>query len=218
MNNGQLIKHVLEKYRLEKNEMQGKHVDLESNLKAFFTKHNKADVFEHTLDVVDVLRSLQQYHVFDFEKVKVGALCHDIGRVVDKNEILDLCLDFDHTLNPGEVEVPSLLHQIASRILSEHVFGITDNEIFNAIECHTTLKPQASMIDKLIFVSDKLSWKSPEHSELVNTMQRLSTRSLDETVYHYLKNLYENRHRVAYYHKWSEQAYFYFKDRITVDK
>ena len=37
-------------------------------------------------------------------------------------------------------------------------FGIEDNEILSAIECHTTLKKNYSDIDLVLFVADKIKW------------------------------------------------------------
>ena len=42
-------------------------------------------------------------------------------------------------------------------------FGIEDNEILSAIECHTTLKKNYSDIDLVLFVADKIKWDQGSH-------------------------------------------------------
>lgn len=49
--------------------------------------------------------------------------------------------------------------------MAEEVFHIKDQEILSAIECHTTLKPKSRLLDKVLFISDKISWEIPGDHE-----------------------------------------------------
>lgn len=42
--------------------------------------------------------------------------------------------------------------------MAEDLFKITEPEILNAVGCHTTLRSKASLLDKVLFVADKLEW------------------------------------------------------------
>ena len=53
---------------------------------------------------------------------------HDLGKVVDKSDMIILCEQSGHIFLDNEKDVPSILHQIASKILAEKVFKITDKE------------------------------------------------------------------------------------------
>lgn len=73
-----------------------------------------------------------------------------------------------------------ILHQKQSVFISREVFGIKDEEILSAIESHTTLRKNASQLDKLIFIADKVKWdrnyKAPYLDELNTALQE----SLDD--------------------------------------
>ncbi len=170
----------------------------------------KQTFFKHTLEVVDELRKLNERFDFDYETCEVACLLHDVGRVVSKDQIVDLCQEYGYKVSPSEKNVPSLLHQIASRIISQQVFGISNESVLSAVECHTTLKESASETDEIVFLSDKLSWRDPSHLDMVGALNEKLPRSIRESVYYYLSTLFEAREDLTCYHRWSESAYYYY--------
>ena len=54
-------------------------------------------------------------------------------------------------------EVPkSVWHQYAGAFVAEHVFGVTDEDVLNAVRYHTSGRPNMSELEKLIFLADML--------------------------------------------------------------
>lgn len=51
---------------------------------------------------------------------------------------------------------PSVLHQFTGAYLAEHTFGITDEDILNAVRYHTSGRPNMSMLEKILFLADML--------------------------------------------------------------
>ena len=93
-----------------------------------------------------------------------------------------------------------------SRIIAQENFKINDSDILNAIECHTTLKKNASMYDKIIFIADKISWDSkgvPSYDDLIKSS---TVESLDEACYNYIKYQFDNNLLVMP-HQWLIEAY-----------
>lgn len=57
---------------------------------------------------------------------------------------------------PPEGVPESVMHQYSGAYLAEHVFGVTDEDMLNAIRYHTSGRPGMSPLEKLIFLSDML--------------------------------------------------------------
>lgn len=179
---------IISKYIIDFNS-----TSLEENIKLFFVKFGKLDIFIHTTEVVLEVERLALSYDLDVDKCKVAAYMHDLGRVVNHEEMAEFCSVFGHKFQVGEVENPSIIHQIASKILAREVFGVEDIEILNAIAVHTTLKANASHFEMAVFLADKLSRKEDTYQSLVFAMNQLANISLNEAVACYFNNMYENK-------------------------
>ncbi|EJW16375.1 hydrolase (HAD superfamily) [Paenibacillus alvei DSM 29] len=51
-----------------------------------------------------------------------------------------------------------IIHQKLSKVMARDIFGITDNEVLDAVGCHTTLRANATQLDLVLFVADKIAW------------------------------------------------------------
>ena len=94
----------------------------------------------------------------DISKVRLAALLHDISAIMTPQEMYETAKSRNMKIDPAEEKYHFLLHQRISKIIAEERFGIIDKEILSAVECHTTLKKNAGMYDKVIFIADKISW------------------------------------------------------------
>ena len=82
-----------------------------------------------------------------------AALFHDCG----KNLTADSAWLKDFTLPKEWGEVPrSVWHQFAGAYLAEKFFGVTDEDVLNAVRYHTSGRPNMSELEKLIFLADML--------------------------------------------------------------
>ena len=57
---------------------------------------------------------------------------------------------------PPEGCPPPVVHQYAGAYVAEHTFGITDEEILDAVRYHTSGRPHMTPLGKLVFLSDML--------------------------------------------------------------
>lgn len=97
--------------------------------------------FEHVKRTVYYALGLNVKLGLNYEKVFLAALLHDCAK------------PFHRAMEgvPAAVE-----HQFLGREEAEKTYGIRDEEILSAIECHTTGKPAMSTLEKLIFCADML--------------------------------------------------------------
>lgn len=191
--------------------------DLTKDIKKYFFKYGKHDTYEHTLDVVNELYGIEK----QFGHIESGSLsacyCHDLGRVVEKDEIIDFCIEHNIEVLDEERQLPSILHQKISYLIAEKVFNIKDKTVLTAIKYHTTSRKNPSMTEIEVFLADKLSWKESEYKKLAQEMKEVLKSSKESAMFYYLRDLYNNREKLRLYHLYSKEAFEFFNENYKMD-
>lgn len=121
-----------------------------------YLKNNLNDYrYQHTLRVVKTASNITA----DKEqlwKVKIAALCHDLGKGYSKLKLQEFVKKSNWPLKSFEYSNESLLHGPASAYLAEEKFGISDNQVLEAIRYHTIGHPDLGLIGKIVFLADKI--------------------------------------------------------------
>ena len=86
---------------------------------------------------------------------------------------------------PPENVPESVMHQYTGAYLAEHEFGITDEDVLNAIRYHTSGRAGMSPLEKLIFLSDML--EEGRVYEGVDRLRAIFARDIDECLEEALK-------------------------------
>ncbi|MBQ8228985.1 MAG: bis(5'-nucleosyl)-tetraphosphatase (symmetrical) YqeK [Clostridia bacterium] len=176
--------------------------DLIDLIKNKYLSNNKEDVLNHVKNVADTAIKLAKSYNLDFEKIKLAALLHDISTIMSPQEMYDFAKKRGMEIDSAEEKYHSLLHQRVSKIIANEEFSITDSDILNAIECHTTLKKNANMYDKVIFIADKISWDK----NICDLLKKKADKTLDEACFFYIKYQFDNNLLVMP-HQWLIDAY-----------
>ena len=180
--------------------------DIIDLIKNRYISSNKEDVLRHVENVADIAVELAEVYDLDVTKAKLAALLHDISGIMTPQEMYEFAKMRGLEIDPAEEKYHALLHQRVSKIIAQEEYGVTDSDILNAIECHTTLKKNASVYDKIIFIADKNSWDSkgvPSYNDLAKSK---SIKSLNEACYFYIKHQFDNNLLVMP-HQWLIEAY-----------
>ena len=180
--------------------------DLINSIKNKYLCNNKEDVLSHVEDVARIAVELAKTYKLDIDKIKLAALLHDISGIMTPQEMYDFAITKGLEIDPAEEKYHALLHQRVSKIIAQEEFNITDSDILNAIECHTTLKKNASIYDKIIFISDKISWDSKGVPSYDDLLKSTTVESLNEACYSYIKYQFDNNLLVMP-HQWLIEAY-----------
>lgn len=180
--------------------------DLINSIKNRYLCNNKEDVLSHVEDVARIAVELAKTYKLDIDKIELAALLHDISGIMTPQEMYDFAITKGLEIDPAEEKYHALLHQRVSKIIAQEEFVITDSDILNAIECHTTLKKNASMYDKIIFIADKISWDSKGVPPYDDLLKNSTIDSLDEACYLYIKYQFDNNLLVMP-HQWLIEAY-----------
>lgn len=183
------------------------------SIKKKYLNHHKENTLKHVEEVAETAVWLAGIYKLDMDKVRLAALLHDISAIMSPQDMYEIAKMRDLEMDPAEEKYHFLLHQRISKIIAKEEFAIEDQDILGAIECHTTLKKNASMYDKIIFIADKIAWDQngvpPYYEELKNKV----VESLEEACYFYIK--YQFDHDLLLMpHRWIKEAYEDLQDTL----
>lgn len=161
-------------------------------IKNRYLSNHKENTLKHVEEVADTAVWLAEVYHLDSVKVKLAALLHDISAIMTPQDMYELAKMRGLEIDAAEEKYHFLLHQRISRIIAQEDYGINDSDILDAIECHTTLKKNASMYDKIIFIADKISWDQKGVPPYYDILKDKVGESLDEACYFYINYHFEN--------------------------
>ena len=89
----------------------------------------------------------------DVEKARVAALLHDCTKKLEMEEQMALVREYDIPLDELEQKALKLLHAKTGAEIARDVFGV-DEEIYRAIQWHTTGRANMSLLEKVMYLAD----------------------------------------------------------------
>ena len=123
----------------------------------FLERAGRADTLVHCRAVATQAQGLAERFGVSRERANLAALSHDLAAVVPLESAVDVAESLGLIPDPIERVAPVLLHgPIAAAVLGE-TLGIVDREILDAVRYHTTSRPVAGVLERLIFVADKIA-------------------------------------------------------------
>jgi len=125
-------------------------------------------------------------HNFDPYKAYLAGLLHDNAKCIETKEKFNLCHKYKLEINPWEKDNPELLHAKLGACLAREKFHINDEEIVSAIACHTTGKPEMSVLDKIIYIADYIE-PNRKPLENIDEIRKLAFQDLDTCLNRILK-------------------------------
>lgn len=137
--------------------------------------------YEHTIGVMDTAACLAMRYGADLTQALVAGLLHDCANCIPNDKKLKLCRKNGIEVTPFEEKAPFLLHAKLGAWMAEHEYHVSDPAILSAIACHTTGKPDMSLLDKIVFIADYIEPgrnKAPGLPEI----RRLSFTDIDQAL------------------------------------
>jgi predicted HD superfamily hydrolase involved in NAD metabolism len=167
---------------------------------------------QHSHQVADeAARLAARFNVNQLKAVQAGWL-HDVSVVFLFGQRAEVARRLGIDLLLAEEQNPVLIHQKLSVVMAQEIFNITDSEVLSAIGCHTTLKPKASSLDKILFVADKIAWNQADNPPYVAEMAAAALQNLDKAAFVYIRSLMERQTSLSDpLHPWLIEAYYELK-------
>ncbi len=136
--------------------------------------------FIHSLNVADSAKELALIYGCDPEKAYTAGLIHDCCKDEPAGLQLSYMIENGVELSKWEINVPKLYHAMCGKVYAEKEFGITDEDMLNAVRYHTTGRKNMSLLEKVIFIADFIS--AERNYNGVEIMREKAKRSLDEAI------------------------------------
>lgn len=165
--------------------------------------------FNHSLRVAEYSKRLAKIYGVDKRKAYITGLVHDCAKGLEEYYILKNVSNFD-ILDIGKDNF-YLLHAIIGKDVARKIYGIRDMEILESIEYHTTARANMSLLEKIVFISDKIE-PNRDYKDVEN-LRKLADKDIDLAIIEFLHDSFEfrkSRNEVA--HELSYEAYNYLKN------
>lgn len=174
--------------------------------------------YEHTLGVMYTAAALSMCYRANLEQAMIAGLLHDCAKSIPAEEKIDLCRKNHLPVSEIERENPSLLHAKLGAFLAKEQYGVNEPEILNAIESHTTGKPEMNILDKIIYIADYIE---PGRKDLpgMEEIRGLAFTDIDECLYLILENsLAYLSSRSIPLDPMTEKTYYYYRELLGKEK
>ena len=136
--------------------------------------------FEHSVRTAECARVLAERWGADVEKAFTAGIFHDCGKIQDRTEQRKEAMKYEELSDYWGEKSFSVLHAKLGVIFARERYGITDDDILNAISYHTTGRAEMSILEKVIFVSDCM--EPGRTFDGVESIRLAARRNIDEAV------------------------------------
>ena len=164
----------------------------------FYRAVDRLDTLAHVTRVATEARDLAARVGADCAAANLAALAHDLAAVVPAAEMPAVAEGMGLRVEEADRAIPLLLHgPIAAAVLVQKL-DVRDGDVLNAVRYHSTLRAGASILEKIIFVADKIAYDptSSHCGEYVPALR--SARSLDDAALVYLDFMLDNGWRYGW--------------------
>lgn len=162
-------------------------------IKTKIKQNLNAPRYEHTIGVMNTAQALAKRYQVDEKKAILAGLLHDCAKRI----------------------APGVEHAKMGAELAKKEYGITDSDILDAITCHTTGRPNMSMLDKILYIADYIEPGRKEAPRL-EEMRQLAFEDLEECLYLILEDtLSYLQTRDIEIDPMTEETYLYYKKQLN---
>ena len=185
-------------------------------VKEYLLRHDCKEIYEHSLNVAHVAERLCKQYNIDANEGFIAGMLHDIGGVYPNNKRLEVAKEMNLDLFNEEIELPMIIHQKISTILAEQQFGITKHSILDAIQCHSTLRKNYTVIDLVLFLADKIEWDQQGTPPYLEKLLKQLESSLEEAALYYINYIINNNIKV--FHPWLVEGKSQLENKIKKEE
>jgi predicted HD superfamily hydrolase involved in NAD metabolism len=180
---------------------------LKDDIPSFLSANGCLSTAEHSLRVGTEARRLALMFQADSDAAELAGWLHDISAVFPNNVRIAAAREWKIDILPEEESFPMIIHQKLSRYMAENIFKVSNVEVLSAVGCHTTLRAQSTLQDKVLFVADKIAWDRPGEPPYLSDLLHSLTISLDHAAFSYIDYLWQRKDTLKVIHPWLRDAY-----------
>lgn len=139
--------------------------------------------YEHSILVAKEAKELAKHYNYDEEKAYIAGLVHDIAKEFTQEENIKWIEKYDLSKEFLLPKYEKIVHAEVGSVVVKEWYGL-DNEIMSAVRYHTIGSSNMSLLDKIIFISDKIGRK--EKTEQIEEIKKIAYQDLDKALLKYL--------------------------------
>ena len=178
----------------------------------FLRANGCADTATHCGQVAVEAKRLARRFELDADAAEAAGLLHDISAVIPNAERLQVAEQLGLVILDAERTLPMIVHQRLSVVMAQELFGVDDPDTLSAIGCHTTLRRDASALDRTVFVADKIRWDQQGTPPYLDEIVAAVATSLEAGAFCYLDYLFQRSTDLKVVHPWAWDAYVQLRD------
>ncbi len=188
--NGESIKYIVpdsvihyaQKHNLYKRYYNDELIEtIENDLKNILSDYR----FTHTMSVLTLSKQLALHYDADVKQITICSLLHDYAKEMSKEEKFQYLDKNNLYIDEFVKNNIELSHGIIAKDIANKKYGITDIDMLNAIEYHTTGRPNMSILEKLLFLADSLE-PNRKYDE-VPELTKLAFTDIDKAIVNCIK-------------------------------
>ncbi len=145
--------------------------------------------YEHSLRVADYCKRLAVIYKVDENRAYLSGLVHDCAKNLEEFYMLNKKLNSDIIFDTEERDNENLRHAPIGAVVCKDLYGIFDEEILSAVRYHTIAKENMTLLEKILFISDKIE---PDRKyDTVDELRRLADFDIDRAIVKFLNDSFE---------------------------
>ncbi|MBQ8533912.1 MAG: bis(5'-nucleosyl)-tetraphosphatase (symmetrical) YqeK [Clostridia bacterium] len=110
--------------------------------------------YHHCLCVRDEAVRLAKKYGADEKKAYWAGLLHDVTKDSDREYHFSVFEKYGYLPDELTKKEKKLWHAKSGALLLKNELGVTDDEIISAIDCHTTAKPNMTLLERVLYIAD----------------------------------------------------------------
>lgn len=139
-----------------------------------------SDRLQHIYGVKNTAIKLAKIHDVPISKVIWAAYLHDFTKPMSTTEHIKMLKDHDLS-DVLKAFTPPLYHAYTAAIVAKEIYHVEDEDVLNAIKYHTVGRPNMSLLEKILFISDYI--EPSRHYTSCVMVREIALNDLDYGVY-----------------------------------
>ncbi|MDR2425623.1 MAG: bis(5'-nucleosyl)-tetraphosphatase (symmetrical) YqeK [Endomicrobium sp.] len=163
--------------------------NLEKKIFEYLSGNLTPERFEHSYYVSKFAVELASIKKANVLKIQTAALLHDCAKSMNDKELVKFLKQRGKEIKYFKEMAkysPQLLHSFAGEQIIKDRIKIKDKEILNAVKYHTLGRPSMSIAEKILFVSDAVSYDRKYKG--VDELRSLAKMDIDAAFMRVLSN------------------------------
>ena len=165
------------------------YVSLTEKIREYTFESVKKSRYEHSVRVAETCARLCRMFGLDDDKGYLIGIGHDMCKDLPDDKMIEVAQKDGKPVTEFEMKKPALLHGRAAAVMMKEKFGITDEEMLEAVVIHTFGALEMSGLAKCLYIADKIEPGRPQSTEKYR--EKLYKMTLDEMTYAVLIDNYE---------------------------